>query len=141
MSDLARRLGRLEILYQAGGETLPVRYLFEALPPLSAAASKRYDAWCAEQEARPAPDSPTEFDDYVRQHGIPDVDLAEIVLRTVPSDMAITASGCAGLLVYAYFLWDMERYGEDYAWRHQRKDAEFLPALEPRFESEQEEIA
>ena len=134
MSDLARRLGRLEMLYQAGGETLPVQYLMAALPPLSAAARERYDAWCAEQEAGPAPDPPTDLDDYARQHGISDINLAEIVLRTVPSDMVITASGCAGLLVHAYFLWDKERYGEDHAWRHQRKDAEFLPALEPRFE-------
>jgi len=141
MSDLARRLGRLEILYQDGGETLPLRYLIAALPPLSAGAHERFDAWRADLEARPAPDPPTDPDDYARAQGISDIDLAEAVLRTIPSDMAITAYGCAGLLISAYFLWDMERYGEDYAWRHQRKDAEFLPALEPRFESEQEEIA
>jgi hypothetical protein len=134
MSDLARRLGRLKILYQAGGETLPLRYLIAALPPLSAAAHERFDAWRAELEARPTPGPPTDPDEYARQERISDIDMAEAVLRIVPSDMVITASACAGLLVHAYFLWDEERYGRDYAWRHQRRHGEFLSALEPRFE-------
>ncbi len=133
MSDLARRLGRLETLWPSGGGTLPLRYLIAALPPLSAAAHERFEAWRADLEARPKPEPPTDPDDYAREQGISDINLAEAVLRTVPSDMAITAHGCAGLLVHAYFLWDEERYGRDYAWRHLRTHAEFFPVLEPRF--------
>jgi hypothetical protein len=132
MSDLARRLGRLEIVYQAE-DRLPVRFLIDSLPPLSAAAAARWDAWDAEYEAALGDDEPIDPDDYAREHGLSDIDLAELVLRTIPSDMVITASACASLLVGAYFKWDKERYGEDYAWRHQRTHAEFLPELEPRF--------
>lgn len=132
MSDYARRLRTLEVIYQAEAR-LPVQFLLGALPPMSAAVAAQWDAWCAEGEAVVDDDEPSDPDEHFRAQGFSDIDMAEYVLRTVPHDMVISAHACASLLVCAYFDWDKERYGEAYAWHHWRKHGEFLPELERRF--------
>ncbi len=59
------------------------------------------------------------------EHGLDLIDLAIVIATCGDPDHAPTPSGIASSIVHAYFHWDLERYGEDRAWRHQRSRGEF----------------
>jgi hypothetical protein len=127
-----RRLKRIERAL-APESTIPMRHVLAALPPLSAQAAQRFDAWQRAMMAEHASNAADAPDMVARVQGWTSDDLAEYVLREVPSDMVISAESCAGLLVEAHFRWDVERYGELHAWSHLRNREEIAQRLAPRF--------
>jgi hypothetical protein len=65
------------------------------------------------------------YDDLRTEHGLDVIDLAIMISTHSVPDRAYTPSGIAGMIVHAFFHWDVERHGEDYAWRHQRSRGAF----------------
>ncbi len=65
------------------------------------------------------------YDDRRTEHRLDVIDLAITISTHRFPDRAPTPSGIAGMIVHAYFHQDMERHGEDYAWRRQRSRSEF----------------
>ncbi len=65
------------------------------------------------------------YDEIRTEHRLDLIDLAIAISTYSFPDHAQTPSAIAGMIVQAYFHWDMERYGEDRAWRLQRSRSEF----------------
>ncbi len=65
------------------------------------------------------------YDDLRQEHQLDVIDLAIMISTHSVPDRAPTPSGIAGTIVGAYFHQDMERFGEDRAWRHQRSRSAF----------------
>jgi hypothetical protein len=125
MSSAARRLADLEVIARSRQpEQVPVRCFF-AVELFQAKAG--YGGQSAEQIAADVADVDrviAVYDDLRREQRLDVIDLAIAISTYGVPDHAPTPSGIAGMIVHAYFHWDMERHSEDYAWRHQRSKRE-----------------
>jgi hypothetical protein len=126
MSSAARRIADLEVIARSRQpEQVPVRCFF---------AQERFQARANYGNQSPAVVLAdiedverviAAYDDLRREHRLDVIDLAISIATCSDPDHAPTPSGIAGMIVHAYFHWDMERFGEDRAWRHQRSRGEF----------------
>jgi hypothetical protein len=126
MSSPARRLADLEVIVRGRQpEQVPVRcFFYQALFQARANyGNQPPDVVLADIED--VERVIAAYDEIRAEHGLDVIDLALAISTYNFPDHAPTPSGIAGVIVAAYFHWDMERFGEDRAWRDQRSRGEF----------------
>lgn len=127
MSKYTRRIQNLENILHPNFGLIPYRYLIESLPPMSAEVSAQTDAWCDQlRETGSVPGL-----DQLEPES--DEDLAIWVVKYVPTDLVMTPSAAAGLLVEAYWRRDRDQRGEAYAWKHQANRTEIEKRIADRW--------
>jgi hypothetical protein len=126
MSSPARRIADLEVIARSRQPDGPPTWTFFAQERFQARANYGNQSPATVLEDIEGVERTIRAYDEIRtEHRLDVIDLAISISTYSDPDHAPTPSGIAGMIVHAYFHWDMERHSEDYAWRHQRSQREF----------------
>ncbi len=126
MSSPARRIADLEVIARGRQLDEPPAWTFFAQQRFQARANYGNQSPAVVLEDIEGVERTIRAYDEIRtEHHLDVIDLAIAISTYSFPDHVQTPSGIAGMIVHAYFHWDMERHSEDYAWRHQRSQREF----------------
>ena len=126
MSSAARRIADLEVIARGRQPDGPPTWTFFAQERFQARANYGNQSPATVLEDIEGVERTIRAYDEIRaEHRLDAIDLAITIATCSDPDHAPTPSGIASSIVHAYFHWDMERFGEDRAWRHQRSRGEF----------------
>jgi transcription termination factor NusB len=126
MSTAARRIADLEVIARGRQPDGPPTWTFFAQERFQARANYGNQSPATVLEDIEDVERIIRAYEAIRtEHRLDVIELAIVIATCGDPDHAPTPSGIASSIVAAYFHWDMERFGEDRAWRHQWSRGEF----------------